>query len=42
MKFLVVLFALIALAFGAPQFFPHHGGFGGSASNAFAGSQSFG
>jgi hypothetical protein len=43
MKFFIVLFALIAVALGAPQFFPHHGGgFGGSASNAFAGSQSFG
>jgi hypothetical protein len=39
MKFLVIFFALVAVALGAPQF-----GFGGSSSNAAAqaGSQSFG
>ncbi|CAH1734459.1 unnamed protein product [Chironomus riparius] len=40
MKFFVVLFALIAAAVAAPQFIPGVG-FGGSAANAAAGSQSF-
>lgn len=37
MKFLVFLFALIAVAFAAPQFFPGFGGgFGASGSSAQA------
>ena len=42
MKFLFVLFALIAAAFAAPQFIPIQPlGFSGSSSNAAASSQSF-
>lgn len=43
MKFLVVLFAILAAAFAVPQFYPGGGGFGasGSAANAGASSQSF-
>lgn len=42
MKFIIILFAILATAFAAPQFFPG-GGFGasGSAANAGASSQSF-
>lgn len=47
MKFFIVLLAAVSAALAAPQFgFGGHpgqfgGGFGGSASNAAAGSQSF-
>lgn len=37
MKFLIVAFALVCAVSARPQF----GGFGGSASNAAAGAQSF-
>lgn len=40
MKFFIVLFALIAAAFAAPQFYPG-GGFSGSSANAAAQSQTF-
>lgn len=36
MKLFVVLFALIAAAFAAPQFIPFGGGFGASGSAAHA------
>lgn len=45
MKFLVVLFAILAAAMALPQFYPGFGGggggFSGSSSNAAASSQSF-
>jgi len=43
MKFLIVLFALIAAAFAAPQFMPIQplGGMSGSSAQAGASSQSF-
>lgn len=41
MKFSIVLFAVIAVALAAPQFYPGGGG-GFSGSNAQAGAQSFG
>lgn len=42
MKFIIVLFAVVYAASAAPQFgFPGQGGFGGSAANAAAGSQTF-
>lgn len=41
MKFLVVAFALICAASARPQFGFPGAGFGGSASNAAAGSQTF-
>lgn len=41
MKFFIVLFAVICAALAAPQFGGFPGQFGGSASNAAAGSQTF-